>query len=114
MQACRKDTTNVQHLTVLAELAEGRWPYPGSQIQTTAPLRYFTLASALELVSGAGLAVRHTHALLHQAPATDGWAESGNTVRLGRLTLTNLTRDEVSHFYAGRYLILAQKPAAAT
>lgn len=56
---------NVRHYPVVAGLLRGRWSYQREGVLDRTHLRFFTLASALELITGAGYEVVEVHAEIH-------------------------------------------------
>jgi 2-polyprenyl-3-methyl-5-hydroxy-6-metoxy-1,4-benzoquinol methylase len=102
---------NVQNLGILLGLAQGRWSYESSGILDATHLRFFTLESVHELVAGAGLVVTHLNLVLNQGVDAASLQETGNTIRAGKLTVSNLSREEALRFFAWQYLLIAERRA---
>lgn len=100
---------NVQNLTVLSELAAGRWEYTSEGLLDATHLRFFTLESIRGLLAYAGLSVVHVGGILHPPIDLNTVQESGNAIREGQLTLTGLSREEVLRLFTYQYLIVAEK-----
>jgi hypothetical protein len=95
---------DLQNVHVLLNLAQGRWLPPGGDPGNEVPLRFFTWDSWKELLIGAGLRLRSTQAL----------HERGNVWQQGPLTLTGLSREEMTRLCTQQFLVLAQKETPET
>jgi 2-polyprenyl-3-methyl-5-hydroxy-6-metoxy-1,4-benzoquinol methylase len=100
---------NVQNITVLSNLAAGKWTYESAGLLDATHLRFFTLDSMVPLITGAGLTVSHMTAILNPALNVQTLPEAGNTLEQGKLALGNLTRDEMIRFHVYQYLVLARR-----
>src|SRR5262245_3053503 len=99
---------NAQYGPALADLAEGRWGSPGGPTDP-AQVRSFTYSAMRDLVTGAGLRILHTEAIVEPPVDLSRAPDSGNEYRSGRLILTGLTRDELIRLHTRRFIILARR-----
>jgi len=83
---------NVQHLNVVSSLLRGRWDYADFGLLDRTHLRFFTRATTLELIRGAGFTVEAVDDLGLEPGTKSGLAD--------RLTL-GMLRD----FFVFRYLV---------
>jgi 2-polyprenyl-3-methyl-5-hydroxy-6-metoxy-1,4-benzoquinol methylase len=104
---------NVQNLGILHGLAQGKWTYESSGLLDATHLRFFTLESIHELIAGAGLVATHLNIVLNQGADAASLHETGNTIRAGNLTVSNLSREEALRFFAWQYLLIAERRAPA-
>jgi 2-polyprenyl-3-methyl-5-hydroxy-6-metoxy-1,4-benzoquinol methylase len=100
---------NVQHLSILADLAQGRWTYQSCGLLDATHVRFFTWENITSLLEGAGLGVIAKHAVLRPPLDMNQFKENGNVIRQGKLTLTDLSREEVLRLLAFQYIVLARK-----
>jgi hypothetical protein len=73
-------------------------------------VRFFTYRAMRELLTGAGLRMIHTEAIVDPSTDVTALAETGNELRRGNLTLTDLTREQIIGFLTRRYILLAHRP----
>jgi 2-polyprenyl-3-methyl-5-hydroxy-6-metoxy-1,4-benzoquinol methylase len=100
---------NIQHLTILDGLVKGEWRYTTAGLLDATHLRFFTLGSIRELLSGAGLKIVSQSMSFLNAVDLSSILDSGNQIRLGKLHLVDLNRQEVLQFLAYQYILVAQK-----
>lgn len=96
---------NVQHYSVLLNLARGRWTYTARGLLDRTHLRFFTYREAVRLLAGAGLAVERVqpnYRLREQDKARSEWAAA-------------LARGLpfLRPYFAFQYVFLARKGAQA-
>jgi hypothetical protein len=105
---------NVQNLAVQAGLAAGRWTYVASGILDVGHLRFFTLEQGRDLLEGAGLSVIHVDSALDPALDLSSVRELGNSFHQGKLTLSDLTRQEFLRLYAAHYIVTARRRGSSS
>jgi 2-polyprenyl-3-methyl-5-hydroxy-6-metoxy-1,4-benzoquinol methylase len=103
---------NVQHHSVLRGLLEGNWSYEPAGLLDRDHLRFFTRREIEKLFYRAGFTISE----LALVPGTgyDEWVERGQPgeVKVGRLHIGGMTREEAQEFYVYQYLVSAT-PAPA-
>jgi len=99
---------NVQNISLLQQLAAGRWTYQNAGLLDATHIRFFTLHEAQNLISGAGLSLTHVTGKLLPEPDMAKIDDAGNTVNVGRLSLSDLTRNDVIALFTYQYLLIAQ------
>jgi 2-polyprenyl-3-methyl-5-hydroxy-6-metoxy-1,4-benzoquinol methylase len=102
---------NVRHHSVVSALVNGNWTYETAGLLDRTHLHFFTRRDAEELFSRAGFRVRRLGVV--PGPGYDEWQRQGQPgeVRVGRLAVGGLTREEAEEFYVYQYLVTAE-PAA--
>jgi O-antigen biosynthesis protein len=104
---------NIQNITVVDNLVKGGWRYEAAGILDATHLRFFTLPEMERLLTGAGLKVTTTERVLNPPLDLAAVKDTGNNINLGKLHLTDLTRDEVLRFFTYQYILVAELPAVA-
>ena len=103
---------NVRFISVITQLAEGRWEYKDEGILDRTHLRFFTRKEMEILFRDAGFELEGVSENLfseyHSLP--EGYA--GN-VSFGRVTLWNQTQEEVKDLFVVQYLFRARKADSA-
>ncbi len=103
---------NTQNITVLLGLSGGAFAYERAGLLDATHIRFFTLSSLHELVQGAGLVVRDITATLNPPIDVSQLAPTGNHFTQGKLTLSDLSREEMIRFFTYQYVVIAQRPEA--
>lgn len=101
---------NVQNITLLQKLVQGRWDYEPEGLLDVTHVRFFTERSVHQLLNGAGLQVIHTTVVTVPTLDTSKLTETGNSIKIQNLSLSNLTRRQVVQLHAYQYLVIARKP----
>jgi 2-polyprenyl-3-methyl-5-hydroxy-6-metoxy-1,4-benzoquinol methylase len=107
---------NVRNLRVLSELAQGKFHYEGSGILDVTHVRFFTRASAIEMLEQTGFAVTDMRINPDQAvaPQFEGQDLSEiHTVEVDGLRLSGLGSDDVLELAALQFYIRATPAQAA-
>jgi 2-polyprenyl-3-methyl-5-hydroxy-6-metoxy-1,4-benzoquinol methylase len=100
--------SNVQNIGIVRDLIKGKWEYKDTGILDATHLRFFTLAEIERLFSGAGLSVQRIARVLNSQLPAD-LQEKGNTLTCENISISNLSKDEVTEFLVYQYLIVARK-----
>ncbi|MBI5179036.1 MAG: glycosyltransferase [Nitrospinae bacterium] len=102
---------NVRHVSVVAQLMEGRWTYQEEGLLDKTHLRFFTLAEVKEMLEQCGMTT-----LLVQGKRADTIYREGakGTLKAGRWQIENLTESEMLDFFVFQYLVLATPDRSAT
>jgi len=101
---------NIQNIAVIGNLIAGRWTYESMGLLDATHVRFFTLAEIHSLVAGAGLRLLDATSVLNPKPNMSAVQPDGNRIRNDRLTISDLTRDELVQLTTYQYIITAQKP----
>lgn len=101
---------NIQNISILQDLTDGRWPYQDAGILDATHLRFFTLEEAKKIFTGSGLVIKDIRRVLNPSIDMKTIKESGNKIHKGNFTLDGLTKEEVLNFFTYQYIIIAQKP----
>ncbi len=100
---------NVQNITILDGLIKGNWTYESAGLLDATHVRFFTYNSVRDFVMGAGLDVLNCAIVFNPPADLDAIQETGNEFRLEKLTLTNLTRDDVIRLFAYQFIVVGRK-----
>ncbi len=100
---------NTQNIAVLADLAQGKWPYSPDGLLDATQVRFFTWQGIEQLLAGASLSVVHTTMVLQPHMAVTNLQERGNVVNWGKLRIADLSRNEVLQLFCCRYITLAER-----
>ncbi|MBT5471673.1 MAG: glycosyltransferase [Nitrospina sp.] len=99
---------NVQFFGVVHQLIEGNWTYQKEGILDETHLRFFTFKEIEKLVKEAGLYIQRIEETLD--PQYEKFAsEKHTTLQLGRVSINDLTPDEIRRFFVFQYKIVAGK-----
>ena len=96
-------------LEVLAHLADGHFNYTNDGLLDATHIRFFTYSGILRLLDGAGFELIQSGCSLNPPPDMSKVTDNGNKLHLGRLTISDLSRDEVLHLCAFQYYFLARR-----
>ncbi len=98
---------NVQFFGVLGQLAEGNWTYQKEGILDETHLRFFTYKEIEKLFRRAGFEITQIEETLD--PQYKNFAgKSQETLKIGRMTLSDLTPEEMRRFFVFQYRIAAK------
>jgi 2-polyprenyl-3-methyl-5-hydroxy-6-metoxy-1,4-benzoquinol methylase len=100
---------NVQNINVVVNLAYGKWTYLGEGLLDATHIRFFTLESIHELLTGAGLTVVRMQSKLQPEIKLDSLKDQGNVFKQGKLTFSDLTREEVLRLFTYQYLTIGRR-----
>jgi GT2 family glycosyltransferase/tetratricopeptide (TPR) repeat protein/2-polyprenyl-3-methyl-5-hydroxy-6-metoxy-1,4-benzoquinol methylase len=102
---------NVRHHSVVRGLLAGNWTYEPAGLLDRTHLRFFTRREVEKLFYRAGLTIREWQVV--PGPGYDEWRERGRPgeVKVGRLHIGGMAREEAEEFYAYQFLVSAT-PAA--
>ncbi|WP_218080252.1 class I SAM-dependent methyltransferase [Anthocerotibacter panamensis] len=100
---------NAQNISVIANLAHGQWKYESAGLLDVTHIRFFTLTEIQELVTGAGLEVAHININFNPSINISEVQENDNSFNFGKLTMSNLTKEEIFRLFAYQYIIIARK-----
>jgi 2-polyprenyl-3-methyl-5-hydroxy-6-metoxy-1,4-benzoquinol methylase len=102
---------NVQNITLLNDLINGRWTYESAGLLDATHLRFFTFHEIGELVTGAGLSLVDMTAVLNPQIDLQQLKDNGNAFEVGRMRLSNFSRREIGHLFTYQYLVTSRKAA---
>ncbi|MGP0630324.1 glycosyltransferase family protein [Nitrospina sp. 32_T5] len=103
---------NIQYHGILNQLGEGNWTYEDEGILDRTHLRFYTLKEIQKLFAETGYEVQVVEENLD--PQYEKFASSGRTsLRTGRVTISDLTPEELKRFFVIQYKIVA-RPAKRT
>ncbi len=100
---------NVQHITVIKGLLEGRWRYESAGILDATHVRFFTLQDMLDMFDGAGFSITRLDRTFNPLLDLSKVREKGNNIDLGKAIINDLSRDEVMNIFTYQFLITAKK-----
>ena len=99
---------NVQFYGVVHELIEGNWTYQKEGILDETHLRFFTLKEIEKLVENAGLYIKRIEETLD--PKYENFKNKNlAALTLGRISINDLTPEEIRRFFVYQYKIVAGK-----
>lgn len=102
---------NIANLGVVSAIVNGRFDYQAEGILDRTHLRFFTRATAEELLSGAGLTVESVIALRDQGlpEITIPAGQTTSDLVMGNLALTGVDRTRLEELTAMQFLLTARK-----
>ncbi|MCH8156587.1 MAG: glycosyltransferase, partial [Nitrospinae bacterium] len=102
---------NVQYFGLVHQLIEGNWTYQDEGILDRTHLRFFTFREMEKMFAEAGFEITEVDETLD--PQYEKAKNSSGTLNVGRLTVRDLTPEELRRFFVFQYKIVARlKPAA--
>ena len=104
---------NVQNISVVADLVNGKWEYADAGILDATHLRFFTRESISRMFSGAGLSIKQIESILNPKIEMHQIKASGNAISMGNLQISNLTRKQMIDFFTYQFMITAEKRAVS-
>ena len=99
---------NVQFYGVVHQLIEGNWTYEREGILDETHLRFFTLKEIEKLVKNAGLYIQRIEETL-DPKYVNFQSKDPTTFKLGRISINDLTPEEIRRFFVFQYKIIAGK-----
>jgi 2-polyprenyl-3-methyl-5-hydroxy-6-metoxy-1,4-benzoquinol methylase len=105
---------NVRHYSILSMLADGAWTYQDQGLMDRTHLRFFTLSEIRTLFDAAGFTIEALSVNLdpRYAEVKDPLADKPAVdLTFGRLTLRNLTQQDVAELFVVQYLVRARRAA---
>ena len=95
---------NLQHISVLNQLMEGRFTYQDEGLLDRTHIHFFTLHEIQEMLKRCGLAPA-----LVQGKRADSVYQEGSkgTLRIGRWQIDSLSESEMLNFFVFQYLVVA-------
>ncbi len=95
---------NLQHISVLGQLMEGRFTYQDEGLLDRTHIHFFTLHEIQEMLKRCGLVPA-----LVQGKRADSVYEEGSkgTLRIGRWQIDSLSESEMFNFFVFQYLVVA-------
>jgi tetratricopeptide (TPR) repeat protein len=97
---------NVQYLGVVSQLIEGNWTYQDEGILDRTHLRFFTYHEIEKLFTDAGYEIIQVHETLD--PQYDSAKDTITTLNIGRLSIRDLSPEELRKFFVFQYKISAK------
>jgi len=97
---------NVQYLGLVNQLVEGYWTYQDEGILDRTHLRFFTYHEIIKLFDEAGYIISNVNETLD--PQYTNIKNKTTTLNLGRLTIRDLSADELKKFFVYQYKITAK------
>jgi spore maturation protein CgeB/tetratricopeptide (TPR) repeat protein len=99
---------NVQFYGVVHQLIEGNWTYQKEGILDETHLRFFTFKEIEKLVKEAGLSIQQIEETID--PQYEKFSDGNHTaLKFGRLSIDDLTPEEIRRFFVFQYKIVAGK-----
>ena len=97
---------NVQYLGLVNQLVEGNWTYQDEGILDRTHLRFFTYHEIVKLFDEAGYRISSTNETLD--PQYQDVKNETTTLSIGRLSIQDLSPDELKRFFVYQYKITAK------
>ncbi len=97
---------NVQYLGVISQLVEGNWTYQDEGILDRTHLRFFTFPEIEKLFDEAGYRISSVEETLD--PQYKDAKKQTTTINIGRLSIKDLSIDELKRFFVYQYKITAK------
>jgi O-antigen biosynthesis protein len=99
---------NVSNIWILNGLSEGCWTYEDDGLLDATHLRFFTLDSIKELVQGAAFEITAIEPIYNLAFDDRNLSDDGNTLKIGKLIIQDLSRDALKNLCVFQYIVFAQ------
>ena len=96
---------NVQYIGLVSQLVEGNWTYQDEGILDRTHLRFFTYPEILKLFDDAGYKISCVNETLD--PQYKNMTNNKTTLNIGRLSIRDLSQDELKKFFVYQYKITA-------
>lgn len=100
---------NIQNISVINNLVNGKWEYEKAGILDATHLRFFTKEGIKSMFEGAGLRIEKLDYTFNPKPDTSKIKDINNNIDLGKVMIKNLTRDEVMNLFAYQYIVTSRK-----
>ena len=97
---------NVQYLGLVSKLVEGYWTYQDEGILDRTHLRFFTYHEIVKLFDEAGYSISNVNETLD--PQYKNVINQTTTLNLGRLSIKDLSPDELKKFFVYQYKVTAK------
>lgn len=98
---------NVQYHGIVCQLGEGGWTYQDEGIMDRTHLRFFTLKEIQKMFAECGYAIERVEENLD--PQYEAYAAAHpSTLKTGRVTISNLSPEELRRFFVVQYKICAR------
>ena len=97
---------NVQYLGVVHQLVEGNWTYQDEGILDRTHLRFFTYHEIIKMFDEAGYTISNISETLD--PQYKDAINQTTTLNLGRLSIRDLSPDELKKFFVYQYKVTAK------
>ena len=97
---------NVQYLGLVSQLVEGNWTYQDEGILDRTHLRFFTYHEIIKLFDEAGYIISSVNETLD--PQYRNVKNQTTTLNLGRLSIRDLSPDELKKFFVYQYKVTAK------
>ncbi len=97
---------NVQYLGLVSQLVEGNWTYQDEGILDRTHLRFFTYHEIIKLFDEAGYIISSVNETLD--PQYKNAESQKTTLNLGRLSIRDLSPDELKKFFVYQYKVTAR------
>jgi GT2 family glycosyltransferase/Flp pilus assembly protein TadD/SAM-dependent methyltransferase len=105
---------NIQNITVLKNLVEGKWSYEEAGILDATHLRFFTLEESEKLFKGAGLTIKGIEHVLNPQIQMDKLTDFGNSFKESKIEIRGLSKKEMINLFTYQFILLGQKPEIQT
>jgi 2-polyprenyl-3-methyl-5-hydroxy-6-metoxy-1,4-benzoquinol methylase len=102
---------NIANVSIIRQLAQGQWRYQSAGLLDATHVRFFSREGVSQLVSGAGLSLVHVNAVLNPRPDMAQLRDTGNTVNLGSVQISNVSKAEVLNLCTYQFLVVARRPS---
>ncbi len=101
---------NVQNITILQGLVHGQWNYETAGLLDATHLRFFTYSTIRDFLIGAGLEFLNCAVVFNPPVDFESIQDTDNQFSTDKLTLTDLSRDDVIRLFAYQYIVVGRKP----
>jgi 2-polyprenyl-3-methyl-5-hydroxy-6-metoxy-1,4-benzoquinol methylase len=100
---------NIQNISILTDLINGKWTYTSAGILDATHLRFFTFESMQELLRGAGLTVVDWRAKINPPIDLQNVREFGNRYEDSKVSIAPLSKADVIQLYTYQYILIGRR-----
>lgn len=100
---------NIQNITIINNLINGKWEYEKAGILDATHLRFFTRDGIQKMFEGAGLHIEMLDHTLNPKPDASKIRDTGNNIDLGMVMIKNLSREEVTNLFTYQFIVTSRK-----
>lgn len=100
---------NIQNITIINNLINGRWQYEEAGLLDATHLRFFTISGIKSIFEGSGFTIERLDRILNPKPDISKIKEIDNSIDLGKVIIKNISREEVTNLFTYQYIVTYRK-----
>lgn len=103
---------NIQHISIIASLANGHFQYTAEGLLDATHVRFFTFESIESMLKDCGLEIVRVESVFTEKLDVDKLEAVGNNLKVGNMTLEGLTKEQVVGLATFQWIVVAKKVAS--